>query len=132
MTQRGLPLITDYADDWETDRFVDEIIKAGATAVITYDYMLAIMLMDEFRNRGIAVPGDISLMAFNILAPRVFGPSLTSMQQPLEEMGNAAANILYRKINGEEADDQLVFPFTLRDNGTTPPPPKSTQANDRI
>src|SRR3954470_21283241 len=43
----------------------DQVLAAGVTAVIGYNDLVALGLLNRFTARGVAVPGDISLLGFD-------------------------------------------------------------------
>jgi LacI family transcriptional regulator len=80
--------------------------------------------MRAARARGIEVPNDLSIVGFDdsAYAP-VVQPALTSVRQPLSEMGSTAVDLLVRLIRDEAVDTLHLEPFTrlvVRDT-TTPP-----------
>ncbi|MBN2440408.1 MAG: substrate-binding domain-containing protein [Spirochaetales bacterium] len=77
------------------------------------DYM-AIYAMKALQNRGIRVPQDIAIVGFDDIKES-FGvlPSLTTVRQPLYEVGKQAASILVAKLKGEQVPETLVLPTQL-------------------
>lgn len=68
---------------------------AAPTAVIGGNDVLAAGALIEARRRGIAVPGDLSIVGFDdIDLARVTEPPLTTMQVPHHRMGKTAADLL--------------------------------------
>ena len=63
------------------------------------------------KERGIRIPDDIALAGFSdSLASTIVEPGLTSVAQPLHEMGNQAAACLLRQMEGfEPADTTLML-----------------------
>jgi DNA-binding LacI/PurR family transcriptional regulator len=61
----------------------DLVIASGATAVLAYNDLVAYGLLDRFRQRGVAVPGDLSVVGMdNLPMSRLTTPSLTSVGIP--------------------------------------------------
>ena len=72
-------------------------------------------IIDAANAAGIAIPGDISLVGFddNAVAKTV-RPRLTSVRQPLEEMGEAACQILVERIrHPARANQHKQVPFQI-------------------
>ena len=76
---------------------------------------IAIALIEQLTRHGIGVPGDVIVTGFDgILASRVLHPTLTTVRQPMADMGRTAARILI-----EEADERsetgrtVILPTTL-------------------
>jgi LacI family transcriptional regulator len=75
------------------------LFAARPTAIFASNDEMAVGILDAAAAAGISVPGDISLAGFddNVIA-RTVRPRLTSVRQPLEEMGEAAARLLIDRI----------------------------------
>jgi DNA-binding LacI/PurR family transcriptional regulator len=81
-----------------------DVLKSGATAVITYNDLLAIGLMQELQAGGMRVPDQISIVGFDDIFGAVFTtPALTTVRSPLHECGTRAVNILLDTLLGNEA-----------------------------
>lgn len=95
------------------------------TAVFALNDLMAIGAMQELRARGLACPGDVSVVGFNDdrLASHVV-PSLTTIRLPGYELGRIAADTAVMLIEnpGHEAV-RLTLPSTLivRDSTASPP-----------
>ncbi|MBN2532042.1 MAG: substrate-binding domain-containing protein [Spirochaetales bacterium] len=77
------------------------------------DYM-AIYAMKTLQKRGIKVPQDIAVVGFDDIK-EAFGviPSLTTVRQPLYEVGKQAAAILLSKLRGNKVPESILFPTKL-------------------
>ena len=78
-------------------RAADEFLAAGrpATAIFAAADEVAIGVLQVLREAGVSVPGDISVIGFDDVAPlHLFDPPLTAVRQPIEEMGRRAVEIL--------------------------------------
>ena len=74
---------------------------AGVTAVICATDLQAYGLLEAARALGVAIPGMVSVAAFNDLElSRVVVPSLTTVALPPFELGRSSANLLRRIIEG--------------------------------
>jgi len=82
------------------------------TAIFCFNDIAAIGAMRALKDAGIAVPEDVSVIGFDdILGASYHTPSITTVRQPLEEMGRAGARILLERI-ARPADDfepEIVF-----------------------
>ena len=80
------------------------------TAVFCFNDIAAIGAIRALKNVGLGVPEDVSVVGFDdILSASFFTPSLTTVRQPLEEMGKCGAQILLERI----ADRQKKFPSEI-------------------
>ncbi|MGP3776219.1 LacI family DNA-binding transcriptional regulator [Streptomyces sp. SDT5-1] len=94
------------------------------TAVFAGNDAIAVGVLREARRRGIRVPEDLSLVGFDGTAlARDSVPALTSVAQPLQEMGRAALRAVLRQSRGEQPDThrvELATRLVVRE--TTAPP----------
>ena len=72
-----------------------DVRASGATAVLTYNDLLAIGLMQELQAAGMVVPDQISIVGFDdIFGADFTTPPLTTVRSPLGECGSGAATLL--------------------------------------
>jgi LacI family transcriptional regulator len=76
---------------------------------------LAIGVMRILTDKGLRVPEDVSVIGFDdIEIADYMIPRLTTIRQPLEDMGQQAALILHRAITGQGTTKQeLALPYKL-------------------
>jgi LacI family transcriptional regulator len=78
-----------------------DVRASGATAVLTYNDLLAIGLMQELQAAGITVPDQISIVGFDdIFGADFTTPPLTTVRSPLGECGAGAATRLLDVLHG--------------------------------
>ncbi|MBC2932867.1 LacI family DNA-binding transcriptional regulator [Nocardioides sp. zg-1228] len=76
------------------------------TAVFAANDQMALAVLDVARELGIDVPGDLSLVGFdNIPESALSEPPLTTVAQPIREMGRDAVSMLLGLIEGREPAD---------------------------
>jgi LacI family transcriptional regulator len=75
------------------------------TAIFASNDNLAIGAMRAAFERGLSIPGDISIVGFDDiwLANNLF-PRLTTVRQPLAELGRTAVSLLNRLVNGQRIE----------------------------
>lgn len=80
-------------------------------AVFVANNRMVIGAMRACRERGVAVPDQVSLVGFDDLPwADLTTPSITTMRQPTYEIGAAAARLLLERINGEDGPGrEIVF-----------------------
>lgn len=104
---------------------VEDLIRAGAydpgtsaasardlltgpdrpTAVFAANDISAIATVEAARELGLRVPEDLSVVGFDNVPESVLcTPPLTTVDQPIREMGRRAITLLIALINGEEID----------------------------
>jgi LacI family transcriptional regulator len=87
-------------------RVARDVLSSGATAVLAYNDLLAIGLMQELQAAGVVVPDHISIVGFDdIFGADFTTPPLTTVRSPLASCGTTAAALLLDKLD-REAEDQ--------------------------
>jgi len=77
--------------------------KRPFTAVFCFNDIAAIGAIRALKDAGLSVPGDVSVVGFDdILAAAYSTPSLTTVRQPLAEMGRRGTQILLERIANRE------------------------------
>jgi len=77
--------------------------KQPFTALFAYNDASAIGAIRALREAGLRVPEDVSVVGFDDVQAAVFhSPSLTTVRQPLHQMGEIAAKILLDRLDGKE------------------------------
>jgi len=98
----------------------DEVLASGATAVMAYNDLIAIGLMQTLIARGVRVPDDISIIGFdNIFGADWTTPGLTSVGAPHSEAGKYAARGVLSLLAGTESDDRPYLRTSLVIRGST-------------
>ncbi|WP_432484419.1 LacI family DNA-binding transcriptional regulator [Kineococcus esterisolvens] len=95
------------------------------TAVVAGCDSIALGVMEAARVRGLRVPDDLSVVGFDDTElAEVSTPPLTTIRQPLREMGRVALKTVLRMAAGEQLDSHHVELATeLVVRATTAPPP---------
>lgn len=123
----------DQALVWQGDFYHESGFAGGTallslanppTAVFASSDQMAFGTYEAARRRGLRVPDDFSVVGFDDLpAARWMSPPLTTVRQPLAEMGMAAARTVLRLAQGEPAEMprvELATNLLVRDS-TAPP-----------
>lgn len=92
--------------------WIDQVLD-GCAAVICYNDEIAGRLISYLSRKGVAVPGDLSVVSFdNSRYSEVSVPRITSLSHGSSNVGRLAAQALFRLLEGEPCQSQLV-PWTL-------------------
>jgi LacI family transcriptional regulator len=87
----------------------DLAIASGATAIVAFNDLVAVGLLDRLCQRGVRVPHDISVTGFdNVPVSRLVSPSLTTVNSPRVQMGRASVDLLLSSGPGGWGDLQPV------------------------
>jgi DNA-binding LacI/PurR family transcriptional regulator len=75
--------------------------KQPFTALFAYNDISAIGSIAAFQEAGLRVPDDVSVVGFDDIQNAAFtNPPLTTVRQPLQQMGEIAARTLLDRIEG--------------------------------
>ena len=104
--------------------FAQELLarKRPFTALFAYNDISAIGSIRAFQDAGLRVPEDVSVVGFDdIQIARHNNPSLTTVRQPLEKMGDIAARTLLNRIegHGDWVPEIAIEPEFVVRNSTT-------------
>jgi DNA-binding LacI/PurR family transcriptional regulator len=88
------------------------------TALLAYNDISAIGSICAFKEAGLRVPEDVSVVGFDDIQSSAFiDPPLTTVRQPLRKMGEIAARTLLDRIEGRtksDADIAIEPEFVVR------------------
>src|ERR1035441_9458463 len=80
------------------------------TAVFCFNDMQALGALRAARERGLNVPDDLSVVGLDDLYLSSYTlPPLTTVQQPMHEMGRLAAQILLELLSGKNPDSRITL-----------------------
>ncbi|MES1227066.1 MAG: LacI family DNA-binding transcriptional regulator [Armatimonadota bacterium] len=126
MHDRGLPFTdADIIDISKSSDSLDKFLESdfAHTAVVSHNDGLAKFLYDAAAAKGIDIPGRLSVVGFDSTGfCNELRPSLTSVYQPLFELGRRAIGELVQVISGDwEGPSELVIPCRLDIRESTAP-----------
>jgi DNA-binding LacI/PurR family transcriptional regulator len=103
------------------------------TAIVCFNDISAIGSIRALHDGGLRVPADVSVVGFDdIQSANYHVPSLTTIRQPLNSMGELAANTLLKKIAREEQPNTIpVEPELIVRESTGPVSAAAAQASKR-
>ena len=104
-------------------RAAAQVASSGATAVLAYNDLVAVGLVQGLRGAGVDVPGDVSVTGFDdIPFARYVTPSLTTASVPVELLGAGTWARLRQLIDGADPEHDVVFSprLELRDSTAAP------------
>lgn len=111
----------------DMDQFVESVIQSTSrpTAIVVYQHLEAVRLLQAFWRVGIQVPKDVSVVTFNDAYPTQYViPPLTTMALPISTLGQEAARMLVELIEskGEKSVSSQAFSQTqlvVRESATS-------------
>lgn len=106
-----------YATTSDVDtgaQMLSGLINAGVTSIFCYNDMVAIGALIACQKLGIAVPQQLSLVGFDGIAlARYVTPPLTTVRQPMLEMGCYAAQMLLDLLQEKSVENRVLSPFLV-------------------
>lgn len=110
---RGLtpsdPVLASF-DEREGTRVAERIIAGDLTtdALVCGNDELALAIMDRLHDAGLDVPGDLAVVGWDdVMAARYVRPGLTTVRQPVQEVGALAADLLHDLVSGAPSGARL-------------------------
>lgn len=90
-------------------------MKERPTAVFTGSDEVASGMIAEASAHGIRIPDDLAIMGFDDQPiARVVSPKLTTIKQPVDQLGEKAVEIIIEKLNNVESlDEYYELPIEL-------------------
>jgi LacI family transcriptional regulator len=94
------------------------------TAIFASNDVMAMSAMEAVREHGLRVPEDVSVLGFDDIPQAAHvHPALTTVRQPLEQMGRVAAQMLLDFLNNPDARPrriELPTELIIRDSCQAP------------
>jgi LacI family transcriptional regulator len=94
------------------------------TTIFASNDVMAMGAMDAIRTRGLRIPEDVSILGFDdIPQAAMVRPALTTVRQPLEQMGRLATQMLIDKLKNPEKEIgrvELPTQLIVRDSTSSP------------
>ena len=93
------------------------------TAIFCFNDEMAIGVLETARQRGVRVPRDLSVIGFDdIRFARYVDPPLTTIAQPMRDIGEGSVRLLLDILQGRTTTPQsITLPHTLMIRSTTAP-----------
>src|SRR5690606_25155382 len=102
---------------------VDAVLEAGSTAVLAFNDLVAMGVVHGFIERGVSVPGDISVTGFDdVLVSRFLLPSLTTASVPYPALGRLAWIRMQALIDGETPEHDVLIQPRIEERKSTAAP----------
>lgn len=95
----------------EGERCAKALLSSGErfTAVVAFNDVSAMGVMKKLRECGKSIPVDVSVIGFDdVPAAQMTWPALTTLRQPLRQMGETAAKVLIQSITEVEPNYQRI------------------------
>lgn len=91
-----------FSDMQSGSAAADAVLHSGATAAIFFNDMLALGALKRFAERGVPVPGAVSVVGCDdIFGADFCNPPLTTLTAPVAEVGRTATDMLIARLRGQ-------------------------------
>ncbi|RWP47117.1 MAG: LacI family DNA-binding transcriptional regulator [Mesorhizobium sp.] len=121
----GIPVYETENDEASTRAGLEAIFAGGEppTAILAMSDRMAMVAIEWLTARGIAVPGDVSVVGFDgVPEAALSDPALTTIAQPIAEIGRRAARMIL-DFDGTVRRETLGVELVVR--ASSGPPPKT-------
>ncbi|MFE2757541.1 substrate-binding domain-containing protein [Actinosynnema sp. NPDC059335] len=110
---------------WDTalDDVLDGLASTGTTAVLVHADTEAMALVQRAEQRGVRVPAELSVVAYDDEVAALFTPALTAVRPPRRSIGRAAVSLLAARLQDpDRPTHRVVVTPSLRVRDSTAPP----------
>lgn len=106
--QAGTITISDE-DSYQSEAVISFLSRCNRpTAILAFTDMLAIKVMRTVISMGLKIPQDIAVVGFdNILMSGHIWPALTTIHQPMEEIGRRAAELIFQRLADPSSQEEV-------------------------
>jgi LacI family transcriptional regulator len=107
-------------------------LEAGATALLCASDEIALGAYGAARSRGLRIPEDIAITGWDdIQLARFVSPALTTVRQPMRELGATAAHLLFEQYEGRSPDSAVLASEVVIRASCGCEPPSESQEESR-
>lgn len=108
LAERGLPAAFPLVGDWSPDSGYQLVLQAldrrDFTAIFSANDQMALGALHALTGRGVAVPGDVSLIGFDDIPEAAhLTPPLTTIRQDFDELGRDVMSAVLDALDGRTA-----------------------------
>jgi len=112
-------------DDWQGNysaaggaKVINSLLDAGRVlprAIVCANDQTALGAMHALAQRGIKVPEAVAVTGFDdVPVARHLHPPLTTIRQPMQELGAMAFDVFYSRISTGKTESDVVLPVQLK------------------
>ncbi|MEO3810682.1 substrate-binding domain-containing protein [Sphaerisporangium sp. B11E5] len=111
------------------DEVLDACLASGTTALLIHSDREAIALVERCQARGLRVPGDLSVVAYDDEVAELCDPPLTAVRPPKDSVGRAAFELLAARLADRDrqraAHRVVIAPRLIVRTSSSVPPARS-------
>lgn len=112
----------------EYPKVIEEVVRtalaSGTTALLVHSDPDAFAIVQHAQDRGVEVPGNLSVIAYDDEVAGMFSPALTAVRPPRESVGHEAVDLLVKRIEnpGRPVHRTYISPRLVVRDSTGPVP----------
>ncbi|MEU4745850.1 substrate-binding domain-containing protein, partial [Actinosynnema sp. NPDC023658] len=114
-----------YEPEWavDVDRVLDQCAEHGVTALVVHSDREAVSLVQRAEERGVHVPADLSVVAYDDEVARFAHPPLTAVRPPKYAIGATAVELVLDRLarGADRPVRRVVLSSELCERGSTAP-----------
>lgn len=100
--------LTEHFSIEEGKKAIRKLLESGVDSVLVADNILCVGVILELRKQKKVIPNEIGVIGYDDCDWMEFNqPSITAIKQQTHKMGYLAAEIMEKKLNGEEKDEHV-------------------------
>lgn len=110
------------------EHVVEACLATGTTALLVHSDPEAMAIVQRCEERGLSVPRDLSVIAYDDEVAGLFSPALTAVRPPRHAVGRAAVQLLADRLAdpGRPVHRVVISPeLQVRESTAPPPVPQS-------
>ena len=109
------------------DATLDMALRTGITGLLVHSDPEAMAFVDLALTRGISIPDDLSIIAYDDEVAQLFTPALTAVSPPRAAVGETAVELLLKRIaDPSRPVHRVTLSPSLNVRGSTAPPRSDT------
>jgi LacI family transcriptional regulator len=95
---------------------IQGLLRSGRVprAIVVGNDQMAVGVMSALTAAGVAVPGQVAVTGFDdIQLARHVTPALTTVHQPMRELGSHSVRLLLDQLEGRPGSREVILPTAL-------------------
>jgi DNA-binding LacI/PurR family transcriptional regulator len=80
------------------DEVVSTTLSSGTTGLLVHSDPEASAVVQRAQDRGVSVPGELSVVAYDDEVAGLFSPAMTAIRPPRASVGHAAVDLLAKRL----------------------------------
>lgn len=109
--------------DAAIEKVLDQCLATRTTALLVHADAEAIALVQHCEKRNLAVPGDLSVVAYDDEVAGLFSPPLTAVHPPRRSIGQAAVRLVAERLaEPDRPAHRIIITPSMRLRESSAPP----------